>query len=71
MTGNEPFTRATAEYIKCWQGVSAPNSVALRRVGELEHLIAVFESCRGRMKMEDDAATFLGVLHDPNWTKVD
>jgi hypothetical protein len=50
--------------IATWHGVTPPNDVSLRMLGDLEKLIHDFEALRGTLRFEDEPASFEAALRD-------
>ena len=52
------FLPATEAMIETWHGVKPPNAPASRLAADLENTIRAFEALRGRMRFEDEPASF-------------
>ena len=58
------FPEITEAMIKAWQGVVPPNDPARRLAADLATSIAAFEAVRGRMRFEDEPASFETALRE-------
>lgn len=56
------FLPATEAMIERWHGIAAPNEPARRLAADLENTVRAFEALRGRMKFEDEPASFEAAL---------
>jgi hypothetical protein len=54
-----PLTEAAVEK---WHGVTPPNDPARRLAADLENTIRAFAALRGRMRFEDEPASFEAAL---------
>ena len=62
MTEKSKFADDMTASIATWHGVTPPNDVALRMLGDLEKLIRDVEALRGTMRFEDEPASFEAAL---------
>lgn len=58
------FPEITEAMIKAWHGVVPPNDAARRMAADLATVIAAFEGVRGRMRFEDEPASFEAALQE-------
>ncbi len=58
------FPEITEAMIKAWHGVVPPNDPARRMAADLTQTIEAFEKIRGRMRFEDEAASFEAALRE-------
>lgn len=56
------FLAATEAYVEAWHGIPAPNRAARILAAELADTVAGFERQRGRLRFEDEPATFEAAL---------
>jgi hypothetical protein len=64
MTVKAKFVDDITESIATWHGVTPPNDVALRMLGDLEKLIHDFEALRGALRFEDEPSSFEAALRE-------
>lgn len=48
--------------VALWQGIEPPNEPAKRMAADLAATIAAFEAVRGRLRFEDEPASFTAAL---------
>lgn len=58
------FPEITEAMIKAWHGVVPPNDAARRMAADLTSVITAFEGVRGRMRFEDEPASFEAALRE-------
>lgn len=58
------FPEITEAMIEAWHGVVPPNDPGRRMAADLTQTIAAFEKIRGRMRFEDEPATFEAALRE-------
>jgi len=56
------FTDRAIAGIAEWHGVTPPNAVAVRMVGDLQKIIGDVAALRGSLKFEDEPASFEAAL---------
>lgn len=54
----------TEAMIEAWHGIVPPNDPARRMAADLAQTIAAFEAVRGRMRFEDEPASFEAALRE-------
>jgi hypothetical protein len=64
MTDRTKFVDDMTASIATWHGVTPPNAVALRMLGDLEKIIHDFEALRGTLRFEDEPASFEAALRE-------
>lgn len=52
------------ETARLWSGVAVPNQAALELAADLQQVLRGFEKLRGRMRFEDEPASFEAALRD-------
>ncbi len=58
----DDFLSSTEAMIARWHGIAVPNEPARRLAAELEQTISAFEAQRGRLRFEDEPASFEAAL---------
>lgn len=58
------FPEITEAMIRAWHGVEPPNDPARRMAADLTATIAAFEAVRGRLRFEDEPASFEAALRE-------
>ena len=58
------FPEITEAMIKAWHGVVPPNDPARRMAADLTQTIEAVEKIRGRMRFEDEPASFEAALRE-------
>jgi hypothetical protein len=48
--------------IETWQGVPPPNDAAKRMAADMASVLAAFDAVRGRLRFEDEPASFEAAL---------
>ncbi len=56
------FAELTAEQIRTWHGLEAPNDAARRMAVDIGGVIGAFEAVRDRLRFEDEPASFEAAL---------
>jgi hypothetical protein len=56
------FLELTEAQIETWHGVSPPNDAARRMAADIASVIAAYEQMRGRLRFEDEPASFAAAL---------
>jgi len=62
MTDTTKFVDDMTASIATWHGVTPPNAVALRMLGDFEKIIHDFEALRGTLRFEDEPSSFEAAL---------
>jgi hypothetical protein len=58
------FPKTTEAMVAAWHGIKVPNDAAARMAADLESTIRAFEAVRGRMRFEDEPASFEAALRE-------
>jgi hypothetical protein len=58
------FPELTESMIQSWHGIVPPNDPARRMAADLAAVITAFEAVRGRMRFEDEPASFEAALRE-------
>jgi hypothetical protein len=64
MSEKSTFVDDMTASIATWHGVTPPNDVALRLLADLEQLIGDVEALRGKLRFEDEPASFEAALRE-------
>ena len=56
------FAERVEAWVREWHGISVPNDPARRMTAELADVIRSFERQRGRLRFEDEPASFEAAL---------
>ncbi len=56
------FADLAAEQIAVWHGLHAPNDAARRLAADIRSVIGAYEAVRGRLRFEDEPASFEAAL---------
>ena len=58
------FLEITEAMIAEWHGIAPPNAAASRMAADLASTIRAFEAIRGRLRFEDEPASFEAALQE-------
>jgi hypothetical protein len=64
MSEKSTFVDDMTASIATWHGVTPPNDVARRLLADLEQLIGDVEALRGKLRFEDEPASFEAALRE-------